>query len=211
MPIPSVPNDLLPVLMDDAPAIFVGLELAPTFGAWLAVTGDLDADAYHAYGRELCMAYAIQTRNLVPTDEYGIMDTSGFGGLRPRSIEEALVLSEVRDELEDKWPAFEAWCDHRGYAYTVYEGSKLRDAWSIAEEFESDFLGFHESEEAYAQERLGEMWDNTFDMQTRKDAEGISTLVFNHMNWSRLAGEFETDDVYYGERTENGIPVFWRN
>ena len=206
MPIPQVPEELRVASLDsDTPAIFVGLTINPVRGAWLAVTGDLDADDYHNFGK------ALARMNPDSGGEYEIMDTSGFGGLRPRSVEEALVLSEIKDELEDKWPAFEAWCDHRGYAYTVYEGGKLRDAWSISEEFESDFIGFYDSEEAYAQERLGEMWDDAFDMQARKDAESICTHVFNHMNWSRLAGEFESDDVYYGERTENGIPVFWRN
>lgn len=209
MPIPSVPENLK--YEAGGLSIFLGLEICSTYGHWITLDSSTDPDEVHAYGKALCDAYNLDQGGLYSGGEYGLMDAEGFP-VRPGNVDEALLLAELAELMDDtKLAALGDWVEHRGHDYALYNSGKLQSADEIAEQFDEDYIGTYESEEDYAQERLGEMWDNGLDMKARKEMEYFARYVFNYMNWERLARDFEVDDVWYGERNEHGYPVFWRN
>jgi len=207
--IPQPPEEVRVVSLDGGtPAVFLGLQIDPTYGRWLSVTADLDAETFHAFGRALCRTYARRAGLTTPPEEYVITDTSGFGPLRPRTIEEATVFSELKDALEmegvEQWAALPTWLDRQGYTYTLYENGKIRDAWSIAAAFEKDYLGTYPEAKEYAQVRFEDEIGDTFS----RLPELVQRRLAHHMDYDSLADDYAASDVYFGERNEHGVPVF---
>lgn len=210
MAIPPLPEDLSYSSNGDF-AVFIGVELAPTYGQWITVDADTDPDHLHAFGRALCKTYSLRSGQ--PCDEYGVMDTDGYAGLLNghSPLELAVTLAEVAERLGERFGALPGWVEHRGRDYTLYlnaeGGRRMATADEIVEAFGEDYCGTYESEETYAQERFAELWDASFDGDPPQE---LQLPVFNYMNWERLAAEYEQGDVYYAN-TPDGTAVFWRS
>ena len=150
-------------------------------GAW--IDADQSADAIHDEIRAMLAASPIPG-----AEEWAIHDYEDFGGIQLSEYEDIDRVAEIAALLVEHGEAFGVWADYYGNAVS-------------AEEFRDAYRGEYDSEEAYAEEYIGDtgMLDS------------IPENLRYYFDYERFARDMFMSDMHSVRSGHGTVYVFARN
>lgn len=195
---PEAPHSPEADTLADTPRIWVGSLLdynnGVLYGEW--IDGTQDEDEIRDQITTMLGRSPTTAKYGDVAEEYGIFDFDGFEGLRIDQHDSLATVTALAQGVAEHGEAFALWADDIGTRYAAEH----------PEQFNNSYIGYYESEVAFAEE----MWTDSgyqaqLDQAVPEEMRGY--VEFDVESWARdmiMGGDVTCLDAEYG-----GVYVFW--